>query len=290
MYVNLRQTRSQAEAPPHARSATAVVWPPPHVRRAWRDLMFRLRSALSGRSGWRYAQIIPVGLLLWALDDADRFRVGAASAGMRNAVVVDAISRKLGGWVAGPMNDWLANHPGAGAAAAWYYIVLQGAIVGVVGIALIWRRVPTFSFHRNALIACNLIGLIAFWLYPVAPPRMLPGQHDITATSVPVFSAMLEGKAAGLFASLPSLHVTWALWVAVALTVLVRHPLARALIWLYPVATVLDVLATANHYMLDVVTAPGALVLAYALAWIPVLIQQRRMQAARRRIGDGRIC
>jgi hypothetical protein len=95
---------------------------------------------------------------------------------------------------------------------------------------------------------------------------MLPGYHDVTAAAVPLFSSLLESKAADQFASLPSLHVTWALWVAVATAALVKHPALRAAAWIYPALTVLDVLATANHYWLDVITAADVLALAYTLA------------------------
>ena len=225
-----------------------------------------MRSAVSRHPALRYLQIIPVGLVLWGLDVADRFRSGAALAGLGHAVVINAISLRLGGGFADQMNDWLAVHSAAATVAAWYYIVVQGVVTGIAGLLLIWRRVPAFRLHRDALIACNVIGLVVFWLYPVAPPRMLPGYHDITAAAVPLFSSLLEGKAADQFASLPSLHVTWALWVAVAAAALVKHPALRAAVWLYPALTVTDVLATANHYWLDVITATGVLALAYALA------------------------
>ena len=223
----------------------------------------------------RYAQIIPVGLVLWGLDAVCRFRAGAALAGLKNALVVVIINRQLGGAVAGSMNDWVVAHPAAGIAAAWFYVALQSTVTAAVGVLLIWRRVPTFGLHRNALIACNLIGLVVFWLYPVAPPRMLPGYHDITASVIPLFSGVLENKAANQFASLPSLHVAWSLWVAVACAALVRRPLLRAAAWLYPAATSVDVLATANHYLLDVITAPGVVLLAYAVALLPRFARRR---------------
>jgi len=224
------------------------------------------------RVALRYLQIIPVGLLLWATDAVDRFRVGAQAAGLAHGPVVNNISAGLGGGFALGINGWLAAHPLVATAAAWFYVLMMGAVAGALGLALIWRRVPSFGLHRNALIACNLLALVAFWLYPVAPPRMLPGYHDITATAVPLFSGVLEGKAADLFAALPSLHVAWAIWVAVAASTLVRRPVLRAALWLYPAATIADVLVTANHYLLDAVTAPGVLMLGYAiaagLAWV----------------------
>ena len=55
-------------------------------------------------------------------------------------------------------------------------------------------------------------------------------------------------------------------------------PALKALVWLYPVATILDVLATANHYWLDVITAPAVLALAYALAALPEYIRRRGLR------------
>jgi hypothetical protein len=110
---------------------------------------------------------------------------------------------------------------------------------------------------------------------------MMPGYHDVISTAIPAFTSTVETNGAAQFASLPSLHVAWALWVAVALSGVLRHPLLRAAVWLYPLATVADVLATANHYLLDVVTAPGLLLLAYAVALAPPFgryLAQRRMR------------
>jgi hypothetical protein len=90
-------------------------------------------------------------------------------------------------------------------------------------------------------------------------------------------------NAAAQFASLPSLHVVWALWVAVSASALLRHPALRAAAWLYPAATVADVLATANHYLLDVITAPTVLLLAYAIAASPALARRLGLPPARHR-------
>jgi hypothetical protein len=233
-----------------------------------------LRSAAARHPFLRYLQIAPVAVLLWATDAVDRFRAGAAPAGLRNANTVVAISYQLGGGFARQMNAWLAVHPIPGTAAAWYYIVVQGAVTGIVGVLLIWRRVPSFPVQRNALIVCNLIGLVTFLLYPVAPPRMLPGYHDIAASAVPIFASLFEGKAADEFAATPSLHVAWAIWVALAATTMIRRPALRAAVWLYPAATIVDVLATANHYLLDVITAFGVVLLAYAIALSPALVRR----------------
>jgi PAP2 superfamily len=239
------------------------------------------RAVLARHPALRYAQIIPIGALLWGLDDAASFRAGAALAGLKNAVAVNSISLAIGGTFARVMNDWLASHQAVALAATWYYILLQGAVTGIIGLLMIWRRMPGFALHRDALIAVTAIGLVAFWFYPVAPPRMLPGYHDIIASAVPTFANLIEAKGADQFASLPSLHVAWAIWDAIVCTILLRrYRVLRLAVWLYPVATVMDVLATANHYLLDVITAPLILLLGYAIAAIPP--HARRLLSSRR--------
>jgi hypothetical protein len=232
----------------------------------------------------RYLQVLPVAVVLWGLDAVDQLRAGAQVAGLRHAVAVAHISHHLGGAITQPMNHWLAANTVLAGVAVGYYIVLHGLIAGVVGLLLLWRRPGAFGFHRNALIAVNVIGLVVFWLYPVAPPRMLAGYHDVAAHAVPVFSSVIEGKAAGQFAALPSLHVAWAIWAAVVASTLLRRRALRAVVWLYPAATVVDVLATANHYVLNVLTAPGALLLAYLVA---AALARARRHARRRPLAAG---
>lgn len=238
----------------------------------------------SARRGWRrYWQIVPLAVVLWALDAVDKFRAGTQTAGLLHAPVMNDISDRIGGSVAVVMNRWTSTHPLAAAPATAWYIVLHVLVTGTVGVLLLRSGHRSFGLHRNALIVSGVIGLVVFWAYPVAPPRMLPGYHDTAAATVPIFHSLLETKAADQFASLPSLHVTWALWVAVATQSLLRRRLWRTAVWAYPVLTTVDVLATANHYLLDAATAPAVLALAYATAAaLPALAPLPRWPAAAR--------
>ena len=250
------------------------------LARNWGELARAWRSACARHPALRLAQIIPIGFVLWGLDDAASLRAGAAADGIRHAGTVNAVSLDVAGRFPLVMNNWLTtDHLGA-LAATWYYIVMQGALTGVLGAFLIWRRPPTLRLHRNALIAITAVGLVAFWCYPVAPPRLLPGYHDIVASTLPAFSSAVEPNGSAVYASLPSLHVAWGMWAAIAGAALVRRPLLRALLWLYPAATIADILATANHYVLDVLTAPGLLLLGYGIA---VAAEQARARLVSRR-------
>src|SRR5262249_12356224 len=136
--------------------------------------------ARSARSRpWRdYWQLVPVALLLYALVAVDRFRRGAQAPGMVNAVTVNRLSRPIGGGAAVAVNQWLPGPPVPAAAAAAYYMVLQVLVTAAAGLWLFCSRHPSFRRHRDALVITGVIGLVAFWAYPVAPPRMLPGYHD----------------------------------------------------------------------------------------------------------------
>ena len=70
------------------------------------------------------------------------------------------------------------------------------------------------------------------------------------------------GRLVNLYAAMPSLHVAWATWSAVAVITATRSRW-RHLAWLYPWVTVLVVLASAHHFLLD--AAGGLAVLGLGL-------------------------
>ena len=145
-----------------------------------------------------------------------------------------------------------------------YYDSLHFAVL--IG-CLIWlfvRHRDAYRRLRTTLVlftgACLLIQLI-----PVAPPRMLPGT-GLVDTAV-LYHQSVYGSVAGFNAdqlsAMPSVHVGWALLVAVAVITTARTRW-RWLAVLYPAATTLVVVVTANHFWLDGIVA--AIVLGLALA------------------------
>ena len=82
-----------------------------------------------------------------------------------------------------------------------------------------WKRADIYRPLRNALVVVNLLGFAVFWLYPVAPPRMLPGFTDVVA-STHAFGGWHTGALAShanQLAAMPSLHIAWAVWCTLAL-------------------------------------------------------------------------
>ena len=83
---------------------------------------------------------------------------------------------------------------------------------------------------------------------------MLGGFTDVVACTHAIGSWHTGALAsqANQLAAMPSLHIAWAVWCTVALWQLTRRTLVRALAVLYPFLTGFAVLATGNHYMLDI--------------------------------------
>lgn len=177
-----------------------------------------------------------------------------------------------------------AAHARFGESLALYYD-LAHLIVSMSVLAAVYTWAPAgYRRARSALVAINAGALVVFVLLPVAPPRLLPesGFVDVVAHAQ-TWSAWQNGSAvaahANEYASLPSLHVAWAVWVVLTVwSATPRRPL-RALAVLHACATVAVVVFTGNHYLLDAVA--GALLTAGAWwvagAW-PVLSGRRQAQ------------
>ncbi|HEX3907434.1 MAG TPA: phosphatase PAP2 family protein [Mycobacteriales bacterium] len=153
------------------------------------------------------------------------------------------------------LNHALSAHPLLGSAAGLYYGILHFAVTPIVLGYVWWRRPVDYPRLRSALVLMSFTALLVFWAWPVAPPRFaLPGAVDtlITRNVLGAGSAHGVSGLVDAYAAMPSLHVGWAVWCAVAIVVTVRSRW-RYLAWLYPIATTIVVLATANHYILDAV-------------------------------------
>ena len=140
----------------------------------------------------------------------------------------------------------------------------------VVGIALTWvyfKAHDRFYGFRNMLIVGNLIGLVGYVLLPTAPPRMFPeaGFTDtLAAHSTVNHSSTFVAFASNPYAAMPSLHALDATIVSVVMATVVRRRWAKVL-WLAWAPWVwFAVMATGNHFWLDI--AAGVLVAGLAAA------------------------
>ncbi len=128
----------------------------------------------------------------------------------------------------------------------------------VVGLALLWvylRRNEAFTRFRNWILIANTIGLIGYVVVPTAPPRMFPtfGFQDTLAE----FGGLNHGSglvqlASNPYAAMPSLHSADALIVGITLAFVCRRWWAKAIWLLWPAWVWFAVMATGNHFWLDI--------------------------------------
>jgi membrane-associated phospholipid phosphatase len=141
-------------------------------------------------------------------------------------------------------------------AASWTY---WNSEFTVLGVALLWvylRRNEAFVRFRNTILLANLLGLVGYVLLPTAPPRMFP---DIGfSDTLSEFGELNHGSglvefAANPYAAMPSLHAADALIVGLVLFSVCRTWWAKTLWLLWPLWVWFSVMATGNHFWLDVV-------------------------------------
>jgi hypothetical protein len=169
------------------------------------------------------------------------------------------------------LDSWLAGHHTLGLVLSLYYDNAHFVVtLGLLG-WLWWRRPDIYRPLRNSLVIVNLLGFAVFWLYPVAPPRMLKGFTDVVAASH-TFGSWHTGalaSQANQLAAMPSLHIAWAVWCTIAVWRLSGARLLRMLAVVYPCVTAVAVLATGNHFLFDIFG--GLLVIAIAALAAPLV-------------------
>jgi hypothetical protein len=139
----------------------------------------------------------------------------------------------------------------------YYYTSFHFAVPLTVLAVLYWRRPADYRWARSALGITTLLALAGFWLYPLAPPRLMPALGFIdTVHGVQDFSQPDYGTLTALtnqYAAMPSLHFGWSLWCGVVIAVLARGRWVMALGAVHPLLTAVAIVVTGNHWVLDAV-------------------------------------
>jgi hypothetical protein len=129
-------------------------------------------------------------------------------------------------------------------------------LMGAAAIWLFFKHRETFVLFRNAIFIAGAISLVCFNLYPLAPPRLLPGEYGAVDT-LRMFSAVNyenSGWAVNEYAAIPSLHVAWNLLICLAIASVVRNRAVQVACMAMPLVMSATVVLTGNHWILDCIT------------------------------------
>jgi hypothetical protein len=186
---------------------------------------------------------------------------GDPAAAHRNADRVLDAERSLGLAVEEGMQRALAGSEVLVDLANWIYIWAHWPIVIGTLVWLLCSHRSGYTELRNAMIISGLIGLVVFAAFPVAPPRLYGSEYVDTVTLRSYSYRVLQPPAfVNRFAALPSLHFGWNLLIGIVWFRLGRWRGHRLIGLIMPLAMAWAVVATANHWVLDVVVG-GAIAL-----------------------------
>ncbi|MFF7282848.1 bifunctional glycosyltransferase 87/phosphatase PAP2 family protein [Streptomyces griseorubiginosus] len=153
-----------------------------------------------------------------------------------------------------------------------YYESLHFVVPLSVLAVLYWRRPVDYRWARASLGFATLLALVGFWLYPLAPPRLMPALGVIdTVHGVQDFSKPDYGTLTALtnqYAAMPSLHFGWALWCGVVIAVVAPRWWMKGLGLLHPLFTVSAIVATGNHWVLDAVGGAAVVAGGFGLSYL----------------------
>jgi membrane-associated phospholipid phosphatase len=187
---------------------------------------------------------------------------GSVAAAERHAEDLLRLEERLGIAAEGDLQGWILGHDLLVDLANWIYIYGHWPVIAVALVVLFLRHPDRYWLLRNALFAAGAIGLLIFATYPVAPPR-LTGLLEVVDTVTERsegYRALQPPALVNRYAAMPSLHFGFNLLVGVILW-RSRRSWVRVFAVAMPLLMAYAVVATANHWLLDVVVG-GAVALA----------------------------
>lgn len=159
--------------------------------------------------------------------------------------------------------DWLI------VAMNYYYATLHFVVTLSVLAWLYVRHSDRYAAARTIVSAATVLALSGYYFFALAPPRLLGAYGFVdTVTQHHTWGSVASANVAPLanqYAAMPSVHITWAVWCGVAVCTLVRRRWVRVLGVCYPLATSIVIVATANHFALDIAGGLAVLGGGYAI-------------------------
>ncbi|MFF8400238.1 phosphatase PAP2 family protein [Streptomyces sp. NPDC015684] len=213
-------------------------------------------------------EILLIALSYWVYSLIRNAVPEQRSAALRNADWIWRTEHQLGIAVERAVNHAVNSVSWLIVGMNYYYATLHFVITLGVLVWLYRWHPGRYAATRLALFATTGVALVGYYLFPLAPPRLMrDGRFVDTVMVHHTWGSMASGDLKHMsnqYAAMPSMHIGWSLWCGLTIFALASVPWARVLGLLYPATTLLVIVATANHFWLDAVG--GMLCLAFGAA------------------------
>jgi hypothetical protein len=217
-----------------------------------------------------------------------------------NAVHVINIEKAMGIFHEAAIQDWFSD------GWYKFFNIFYGTAHFIVTLGiLVWLFVKRRSFFgrwRTTLMATTVLALIGFALFPLMPPRLMNATPTAPCRQEATLDACIDrygggelADEAGLpnygyldtlrdvgglwsfdskqldsvsnqYAAMPSLHIGWSTWCMLVLLRFSRRRITKVLAVVYPLLTLLVIVATANHYIIDAAGGIAIVAAGYGIA------------------------
>ncbi len=177
------------------------------------------------------------------------------------------------------VQDPVADSDALSTFANWIYIWGHWPVIAATMAWLVSRHRDVFLRLRDAMLVSGGIGLVIFMSYPVAPPRLVdPHLVDTVTERSYAYRVLQPPNFVNQYAAMPSLHAGWDLLVGISIVTAAGALWVRVIGCVLPVLMAFAVVATANHYVVDVIAGLMLAMVGYAAA---VALESRRGRRSR---------
>jgi membrane-associated phospholipid phosphatase len=175
----------------------------------------------------------------------------------RNASRLLRFEGTLGIDIEHSVQDFVLNHPLLTDVCNNIYVGLHWPFLIFTFVVLFARDQRAFQRLRDTFIVSGAVGLVIFAMFPVAPPRFMPGFVGTVSQAERQHFLPYHASWSNRVASLPSFHVGWTLTAAIVLASTLRSPVLKFIALLPGPLVAIAVIATGNHYVIDVIVGSG---------------------------------
>jgi hypothetical protein len=192
-----------------------------------------------------------------------------------------SLEHHLGIFHEATIQGWALNFRPLIIAANYMYGSLHFIVTIWVAVWLFRSYSNDYPRYRNTLAITTGLALIGFTFFPLMPPRLLATDpyfitHHLkglhlgfvdTLDKYPTpwsFDSGPAKRVSNQYAAMPSVHIAWSTWCALAMVPRMKTRARKILAGSYPFVTLIVIVITANHYIIDAV---GGLAILF-VGWI----------------------
>lgn len=215
----------------------------------------------------REIALVATGLLVYFLVRGNVTE--RASHATHNAIAVIDTEKALGIFWEPAMQHWILESTFQIKFWNWIYFWVHAPAIVLVGIWLLCRHHNIYRLIRNAFLVSAVIALVCYYLYPVAPPRLVTGYGFVDTMllySNTSYQAQSLKPFVNPYAAMPSLHFGWAFLLGAGIYAVMRDARGIILGTLLTLSMGFAVVLTGNHYILDAAAGFAVAVIGLVIA------------------------